>query len=212
MSHPPNLSNSSDQEVVALALKGREDAYFELVRRYERPVYTLLYRMVDERETAEDLTQETFGRAFEALEHYRPDLKFSPWLFGIANRVGADHLRHREPETLALVNTPDVTPSGRTTVRASLLPDGSQSTPPSRVHSREFAAALEQAIRRLSRDYRRCVVLRYIEGRSYGEIARAMNLPVGTVGTYLHRARNELREMLGPLLDASPSDPFSTPA
>ena len=85
-------------------------------------------------------------------------------------------------------------------------------TPTPRPDMRQLAATLEQALRRLRPEYRRCVKLRYVEGRSYDDIAEILHLPVGTVGTYLHRARKELKRILGPLPDVSPSDPAHTPA
>ncbi|HSE28074.1 MAG TPA: sigma-70 family RNA polymerase sigma factor, partial [Gemmatimonadales bacterium] len=77
----------SDQEVVARAREGREPAYRELIRRYERPVFSLIFRMVRDRELAEDLTQETFVKALNAVESYRPEFKFSSWIFKIANNA-----------------------------------------------------------------------------------------------------------------------------
>lgn len=92
---PAVLSTLTDQEVVLLARDGQERAYRELVRRYERPIFSLLYRMVRDRELAEDLSQETFVKALNAIESYRPEYKFSSWLFKIANNAAIDHLRRR---------------------------------------------------------------------------------------------------------------------
>ena len=101
----------SDQEVVARAREGREPAYRELIRRYERPVFSLIFRMVRDRELAEDLTQETFVKALNAVESYRPEFKFSSWIFKIANNAAIDHLRRRELQTLSLEGAPNaVTP------------------------------------------------------------------------------------------------------
>ena len=96
----PALNTLTDQEVVLLARAGQERAYRELVRRYERPIFSLLYRMVRDRELAEDLSQETFVKALNAIESYRPEYKFSSWLFKIANNAAIDHLRRRELDTL----------------------------------------------------------------------------------------------------------------
>jgi len=83
----PDLKTVSDQEVVAAARAGQEAAFRELVRRYERPVFSLLYRMVRNRELAEDLSQETFIKVLNALASYRPEYKFSSWVFKIANNA-----------------------------------------------------------------------------------------------------------------------------
>src|SRR6476660_5480616 len=108
---PPalELTNLPDADVVALAQQGRDAAFRELVRRYERPVFSLIYRMVRDRELAEDLAQETFVKVLNAIESYRPEYKFSSWIFKIANNAAIDHLRRRELDTLSLEGARDAT-------------------------------------------------------------------------------------------------------
>src|ERR671936_1371784 len=105
---PPglDLANLPDADVVALAQQGREPAYRELIRRYERPVFSLVYRMVRDRELAEDLTQDTFIRVLNHIDRYRPEFKFSSWLFKIANNVAIDHLRKRHLDTVSMDGSP----------------------------------------------------------------------------------------------------------
>ena len=93
MAPPADLRTASDQEVVLLARDGKEAAYRELVRRYERPVFSLIYRIVRNRELAEDLSQDTFVKVLNALSSYRPEYKFSSWVFKIANNVAIDQDR-----------------------------------------------------------------------------------------------------------------------
>ena len=83
-----DLANLPDADVVALAQHGREVAYRELLRRYERTVFSLVFRMVRDRTVAEDLAQETFIKVLNHIDKYRPEFKFSSWLFKIANNVG----------------------------------------------------------------------------------------------------------------------------
>jgi len=97
-----DLRSKTDQDVVALAKQGNELAYRELIRRYERPVFSLIYRMVRNRELAEDLSQETFIKVLNAVQSYRPEFKFSSWVFKIANNAAIDHLRRRELDSLSL--------------------------------------------------------------------------------------------------------------
>src|SRR5512135_502926 len=104
-----DLRSVSDQEIVALARGGAESAFRELIRRYERPVFSLIYRMVRDRETAEDLAQETFIKVLNAIGTYRPEFKFSSWVFKIANNTAIDHLRRRELDTLSLEGSPHAT-------------------------------------------------------------------------------------------------------
>ncbi|HET9441668.1 MAG TPA: sigma-70 family RNA polymerase sigma factor, partial [Longimicrobiales bacterium] len=90
----------TDQEIVVLARQGREAAYRELIGRYQRPVFSLIYRLVRDREKSEDLAQETFIKVLNALDRYDPSYKFSSWIFKIAHNTSLDHLRKKEPETL----------------------------------------------------------------------------------------------------------------
>src|SRR3954468_12369661 len=106
MPHALDLANLPDADVVALALEGREAAHRELIRRYERPVFSLVYRMVRDRELAEDLTQDTFVKVLSHLDRYRTDFKFSSWLFKIANNVAIDHLRRKQLDTVSIDGSP----------------------------------------------------------------------------------------------------------
>lgn len=194
----PELAARTDQEIVALARSGEEAAYRELVRRYERPLFSLLYRMVRDRELAEDLAQETFVKALNAIDSYRPEFKFSSWIFKIANNAAIDHLRRRELDTLSLEGSPHAeTPEA---IEATALQIGDrQESPLDEVEARELGGEIETAIARLRPEYRSCILLRHVEGRAYEEIAEILGLPLGTVKTYIHRARNELRRELAHL-------------
>jgi RNA polymerase sigma-70 factor (ECF subfamily) len=196
--HPGDLHQKSDQEVVALAKQGSDVAFRELVRRYERPVFSLLFRMVRNRELAEDLAQETFIKVLNAVHSYRPEFKFSSWVFKIANNAAIDHLRKRELDTLSLEGSPHAeTPE---MIEATALQIGERSESAlEEVENRELGRSIEAAIDRLRPEYRSCILLRHVEGRTYEEIAEILNLPLGTVKTYIHRARNELRIALGHL-------------
>ncbi|HJS48389.1 MAG TPA: sigma-70 family RNA polymerase sigma factor [Gemmatimonadales bacterium] len=188
----------SDQEVVARAREGREPAYRELIRRYERPVFSLVFRMVRDRELAEDLTQETFVKALNAVESYRPEFKFSSWIFKIANNAAIDHLRRRELQTLSLEGSPNALTPEAIEATALQLRDRLEN-PLEELEARELGGQIEVAIARLRPEYRSCILLRHVEGRAYEEIAEMLDLPLGTVKTYIHRARNELRASLAHL-------------
>jgi RNA polymerase sigma-70 factor, ECF subfamily len=194
----PEWAALTDQEVVLRARSGQESAYRELIRRYERPVFALLFRMVRDRELAEDLAQETFVKALNAIDSYRPEFKFSSWIFKIANNAAIDHLRRRELDTLSLDGSPHAeTPEA---MQATALQIGArQETPLDTVEAKELGSAIEAAIGSLRPEYRSCILLRHVEGRAYEEIAEMLNLPLGTVKTYIHRARNELRLSLAHL-------------
>jgi RNA polymerase sigma-70 factor, ECF subfamily len=190
-----DYASLSDQDVILHARKGRETAFRELIRRYERPVFSVIYRMVRDRELAEDLAQETFIKVLNALDRYDPKYKFSSWIFKIAHNATLDQLRKKEPETLSLEGSPHAQTQDQADA-TSVTAVARTENPEDYTHSKEIGVEIEAAIQRLRPEYRAVIVLWHIEGRPYDEIAEIMNLPLGTVKTYIHRGRNELREML----------------
>ncbi|HVS14710.1 MAG TPA: sigma-70 family RNA polymerase sigma factor [Thermoanaerobaculia bacterium] len=183
----------TDAELVARALEGSEEAYREIVLRYQRPVFSLVVRMVRDQELAEDLAQEAFIKAFRALRRYDPSRKFSSWLFKIAHNATIDHLRRQRLDIDSLDDRAD--PDGR--ALGERLEDEGTPAPDQRVHRRDVAAALEEAIAALRPEYREVILLRFVEGLAYQEIADILELPLGTVKTNIHRARKELAASLG---------------
>lgn len=200
MADRPDLVSMTDQEIVALAREGREAAYRELIRRYERPVFSLILRMVRDRQLAEDLAQDTFIKALNAIASYRPEFKFSSWIFKIANNAAIDQLRRREVDTLSIDGAPNATSADDIEATALQVGDKGE-TPLAELEARELGTHIERAISRLRPEYRSCIMLRHVEGLAYEEIAQLLDLPLGTVKTYIHRARHELRDMLAHLRD-----------
>jgi RNA polymerase sigma-70 factor, ECF subfamily len=191
-----DLTNLPDADLVSLAQEGREAAFRELVRRYERPVFSLIFRMVRDRETAEDLAQDTFIKVLNHIDRYRPEFKLSSWLFKIANNVAIDFLRKRQLETVSLDGSPHAATLAEIEA-TSFDVAARQETALEELESRELGSAIERAIASLRPEYRSCILLRHVEGRSYEEIAATLDLPLGTVKTYIHRARHQLRDALG---------------
>src|SRR2546426_8588853 len=145
---PDHLSAASDQQVVAWAKQGHEAAFRELVRRYERPLFSLLYRMVRDRALAEDLAQETFIKVLNGIGSYNPQFKFSSWIFKIANNVAIDHLRKHDLDTLSLDGSPHATTPQEMQATALQLGDRAES-PLQELEARELGGAIERAIARL---------------------------------------------------------------
>ena len=190
-----DYKNLTDQEVVARARQGRETAFRELIGRYERPVFSLIYRLVRDRERAEDLSQETFIKVLNALDRYDPSYKFSSWIFKIAHNTALDQLRKKEPDTLSL----DGSPHAETAAEAeasTVTVTSDEPSPEDYAAHRELSGVLDKAISKLRPEYRTAIVLCHLEGRPYEEIAEIMDVPLGTVKTYIHRARHELRHHL----------------
>ena len=185
----------TDKDVIEHARAGRESAFRELIRRYERPVFSVIYRMVRDRELSEDLAQDTFIKVLNALDRYDPSYKFSSWIFKIAHNTTVDHLRKKELDTLSLHGSPHA----RTEEQAeatSFTPASRSIDPEQYAESQEIGAEIEDAIAALRPQYREAILLWHVEGRPYDEIAAIMDLPLGTVKTYIHRGRNELRQKL----------------
>ncbi|MBI4519398.1 MAG: sigma-70 family RNA polymerase sigma factor [Gemmatimonadetes bacterium] len=189
-----------DKELVKLAREGREPAYRELLSRYQRPVFSLVYRMVRDRATAEDLAQETFVRVFNSIDTYDPAYKFSSWIFKIGNNLAIDHLRKRKLDTLSIEGSPHATTADQQESSRITVEAGGENPEQYVVH-RELGSHIERAIGDLRPEYRTAITLRHVEGYSYEEIAEVMELPLGTVKTYIHRARSELKERLGHLVE-----------
>ena len=187
----------TDQEVVRHAVAGRETLF---QRHYDR-VYGILFRLVGERGEAEDLAQETFIKALNAIGSYRPEFKFSSWIFKIANNTAIDHLRRRNLDTLSLDGSPHAESADAVEATTLQISDGAESAL-EEVTARELGKQIEVAIAQLRPEYRACILLRHVEGRPYEEIAEMLDLPLGTVKTYIHRARNELRILLAATRDA----------
>jgi RNA polymerase sigma-70 factor (ECF subfamily) len=183
-----------DQAWVALAQRGDADAFGELVARYRGRMYQVAYGMVSHHETAMDLTQEAFLRAYQNLGAFRGEAKFSTWLRKIVTNVCLDHLRKSEHRTV-------FAPYDDTRAEGDDDPDdirltGTLEPPDSRVERKELGRAILSALQGLTPEQRAAIVLREVEGMSYEEIAKSMECAVGTVMSRLHYARKRLRSLL----------------
>lgn len=172
-------------------LAGDEAAYRDLVRRYQRAVYSVAFRMVRSAEDAEDLTQETFVRVFKALDRYDPARPFQAWLFTITSRLAIDHIRRRRMKTVPLFRAEP----GSEEEHAVELEDPGLKPDQLAVHSQE-EAGVRDLIDSLPPHYRIVVLLRHQQDLSYEEIAEMLHLPLGTVKARIHRARALLKQRL----------------
>lgn len=186
-----------EQKIVRLSQKGDEEAFAALVKKYERKVFHLAYSLVRNKETADDLAQEVFIKAFFALPRFKFQSKFSTWLYRIAvNRI-KDHLRKEKK-------------SAQIPLDESMI----ESFQDYQVHNREQKRALEKqrellhkVLRKLPPKYQVIISLRDIQGHSYEEIAGILNLSQGTVDSRLHRARKMLRKKIEPLSNKKGESP-----
>jgi len=177
-------------------LKNGDAAAFDLlVRERSGEIYGLLYRLTENTEEARDLTQETFLRAFQNINHFRGDADLRTWIYRIAINQARNRWRwwrrRRRDSTVSL----DAVDGQGQPVIASLRADRS-SNPEQATLAHEREAALTTALQQLGRPYRETVILRDIEGFSYEEIAVTLGISVGTVKSRLARGRQELRRKL----------------
>ena len=188
------MESGSEGEIIRRCLAGDEQAYRELVERYQRQVFSLARRMLGSTEDAEDLTQETFVRMFRALDRYDPSRPFPAWLFTIATRLCIDHLRRRRVRPVSLAQRDQATDEDYT------LEIEDQGLRPDEVAVRtEEEGRVRDLIDSLPHHYRIVVMLRHQQDLSYEEIAEALHLPLGTVKARIHRARALLKQRLGGL-------------
>lgn len=197
-----NATLVSDHELVSRAQQGSEKAYRELLGRYQRPVFSIIYRMIRDREQAEDLAQETFVRVFNHIDRYDPRYKFSSWIFKIATNLTIDWIRRKELNTVSIDGSRNAVTAEQIEATSITIASPDEN-PEELLEARQLGEEIEEAIGKLRPEYRAAILLRHVEGREYQEIAEILALPLGTVKTYIHRGRNELREQLQHLREAA---------
>lgn len=177
----------ADCDLVTRAIAGREDGFEELVRRYQRPIAAYVYRMVGNYDAALDLTQEVFIKVYGSLARYRPEYKFSTWIYKIAHNAAVDHLRRYSTREQALVSQVDGEPF-------ELPLESKRLSPEQESEKAERRVEIETVVRQLPAAYRELIVLRHSHDLSYDEIAEVTGLPLGTVKNRLFRAREVMRQ------------------
>ena len=180
-----------DLLLVEKARKGDQQAFSVLMSRYKDSVNYMVLKMVHNRDDADDLTIEAFGKAFVHLEKYTPDFAFSTWLFKIAVNNAIDFIRKKKLNTLSLDDDSDENAQSVYTRIKNAGPD-----PEEKFIKDQRALLMRTILDELNPKYRTLVELRYFDELSYEEIAEKLNMPLGTVKAQLFRARNFLYEIL----------------
>ncbi len=176
----------TDVDLVNGALGGSERAFKELVQRYERPVFSVILRVIRDPSRAEELAQDTFVKAFLKLDTYAPERKFSSWLLAIAHHAAIDEVRRANLRTTPLEEAP----------QDCLAERCDQDSPYRVTERRELAKVLEQAVHHLRPEYAEVIALRYQQDLTLEDVAEITGLPAGTVKSFLHRARKDLADYL----------------
>jgi RNA polymerase sigma-70 factor (ECF subfamily) len=190
------MSNeSTDKELVKRVQKGDKGAFDLLVLKYEHKIVNLVMRYVRDPETALDISQEAFIKAYRALPRFRGDSAFYTWLYRIAVNTAKNHLaaQRRRPMDIEL----DLQDPDQYGLHAKLK---ETDTPEAVALSDELQDVLERAIQALPDDLRTAIVLRELDGMSYEEIAQTMDCPVGTVRSRIFRARDAIGKKVGTLI------------
>lgn len=177
--------------LVESALTGNEKAFAKLMARYKDAIYFMLLKMVNNKNDAEDLTLEAFGKAFKNLHQYSPNYAFSTWLFKIATNNCIDFLRKRRGVYVSIENNQENGDNDQPIRLRSQEPN-----PEEKLIRIQKAILMRRIVHRLKPRYRILVELRYFREFSYEEIAKELNLPLGTVKAQLFRAREMLFKMI----------------
>ncbi|MGI8839143.1 MAG: RNA polymerase sigma factor [Pyrinomonadaceae bacterium] len=182
-----SFSSAADRELVATAAQGLEGGFEELVRRYQRPISAYVYRMVGDYDCALDLTQEIFIKIYASLSRYRPEFKFSTWIYKIAHNAAIDHLRRNAGRERSINNGSESEPQ-------QLVIESKGLSPEQQSEREERRIEIESVVRLLPTAYRELIVLRHSQDLTYEEIVEVTGLPLGTVKNRLFRAREMMRQ------------------
>jgi RNA polymerase sigma-70 factor (ECF subfamily) len=187
------LSNKAKQDFVLVqkARTGDQHAYAQLLNRYWDSVFYMILKMAHNKDDAEDLTIEAFGKAFKFIHNYEPDFAFSTWLFKIANNNAIDFVRKQHTKTISIDS------QGRDANEENPVQLQSDTLDPEEVMiHKQKSDFLKTIVKELKPRYSRLVELRYFEEYSYEELAETLNLPIGTIKAQLFRAKELLYHII----------------
>lgn len=187
------MERLADEVLVSKTLQGDKNAFCELIRRYEKQIYSLAYRLTNNLEDAQDLAQEAFSKIYLVLEKYDSSRPFFPWMYKVANNVIYSHLRNQKNKNqeISLDKVIDFSP---------LIPNR-DTHPEEYSTSRETQRLVQQAIAELPEKYKVPLVLKYLEDLSYKSIGEILNLPVTTIETRLYRGKILLQKRLNKVME-----------
>jgi RNA polymerase sigma-70 factor (ECF subfamily) len=178
------MPETTDRSLVIRALNGETEAFGALVRRYQSSVFNVCYRLLGERHTAEDQTQEAFIRAYQRLDTFDVDREFGPWIRRVAANLCYNHLKKSRVPEIALEEETHFPTAFET------------SGPEDALRAKERSAQIRRALSTLPDHYRVVVEFRHFQAMNYEEIAAELELPLNTVKSHLFRARKHLARIL----------------
>ncbi len=182
-----------DFKLIDAAVSGLdEQAYADLMKRYKKPVYHMILKMIRNVDDAEDLTIEAFAKAFKNLHKFKKDFTFSTWLFRIATNNTIDFIRKKRLNTMSL-NTSFKDDNGEA---VTIDVEDKNLNPQEEAIKAQKIKLVRMFVNKLPAKYQRLVKLRYFDELSYDEIAKELDAPLGTVKAQLHRARELMYELV----------------
>ena len=182
------IRDLSDPDLIIGILRGRDDGFEELVRRYQRPITNYIFRMLNDYDSSLDVSQEVFIKVYNSLSRYSSEYKFSTWLYRIAHNAAIDHMRRNSMNSQSIE-----TENADGTYQLQL--ESSGPTPEQDRERSEWRSEIESVVKCLPAAYRDLIVLRHSQDMSYDEIAEVTGLPLGTVKNRLFRAREMMRDI-----------------
>ncbi|HRK52567.1 MAG TPA: sigma-70 family RNA polymerase sigma factor [Cyclobacteriaceae bacterium] len=181
-----------DFKLIDMAVEGDEQAYAKLLARYKRPVYHMILKMVRNVDDSEDLTIESFAKAFKSLHRFKKDYTFSTWLFRIATNNTIDFIRKKRVNTMSISNTYTDDDGQSVSIEVE---DGSLNPQEEAIKAQKIEL-IQLFVTMLPAKYQKLVRLRYYNELSYEEIAQELEAPLGTVKAQLHRARELMYDLV----------------
>ena len=182
-----SFTEQEEANLVAASKKGDQDSFAQLVQQHQRRVFNLVFRMLQQYEEANEVTQETFLAAWQGLPSFRGDARFSTWLYRIAYNCALKQLelRKRDRAIQLELQTEEMVASSTQEQRVD-----------AEIESRARQALVHEQLANLPAKYRIVLVLRHLQDMTYEEMAEILTMPIGTIKTHLFRARNLLKERL----------------
>ncbi|MBM3428521.1 MAG: sigma-70 family RNA polymerase sigma factor [Bacteroidetes bacterium] len=190
-----HLSSKAQEDfhLVQKAIHKDQQAFAQLMSRYRESLYYTIFKMVQNTEDAEDLTIESFSKAFGRLDSYTPQFAFSTWLFKIASNHCIDFLRKKRIKAISI----NQTGRGEDGDQFEIPVTDGELNPEQLMQRNQSVSHVRAVVDQLKPHYKKMIELRYFEEKSYEEIAEEMQLPLGTVKAQLFRAKDLLQELLG---------------
>lgn len=187
----------SDADLINRIITGEKHLFEEIIQRYQKSIYNLAYRMLRNREDAMDLTQETFLKAYRGLKTFDLERPFSPWVHRIASNLCVNQYRKRKVQTVPLINqVGEGQEEGLEREIADL-----EYEPGEKAVQKERQQDLLILIQELPEKYRTPLILRHLHNYTYEEIGQVLEVPPGTVKTWIYRGRNQLKDLFKKKLD-----------